>query len=403
MKITFKSGNIDHTNNIIDTNEKKDTTTDNTIKNRVDDTITDPRNVNFDDFYNCNDYENYDMYVSDDKLSSEIKFVAIDKKIKTIDDLIDLGNHFDNNIYKDKNAVYDENTNLYTYNEKNYTIDPTKLIKLIKPLRKLNRMVGMDSIKRTMVEFITHYLQEQNHNQMLHTVIEGDPGVGKSRVGKIIAEIYHSLGITSSDRCIEAKRSDFIAKFSGQTADKTRKLLESANGGVIIVDEAYSLGTGDDKSYSRICLDVINDELEKMKSSLAVIFMGYIGSTKKYIFSHNEGLERRFPFVHVIKGYSASELKDIFLSFVKLKTMKLDKSLTEKSITNIFTTNKSKLKNYGGDIENIINRCCMKCNIDNFGQHPLKRKIITKKVLKEVIDDYKSESEHNTHALSIYT
>jgi SpoVK/Ycf46/Vps4 family AAA+-type ATPase len=350
--------------------------------------------------------DDYNVYISAEEIAdiddnfNEITFDNID----SLDKIIDLGQKYKDLLDSSKSDVkYDEKTETYEFDGKRYVVDLRKLVKLISPLKKLNRMVGLNEVKKTIITFIAHYLQERKHNQMLHTIIEGQPGVGKTRLGKIIAEIYHSLGIIPSARCKIVTRSDLVAKYSGQTAAKTRKVFEEADGGVVIIDEFYTLGTGDEKSFGRKSIDEINDILEKMKSKVILVAMGYVGSTKKYIFKHNEGLKRRFPFIHTIKRYNDEEMCDIFYSMIKEKKMKLSTDVSRKFLVKMFKENKNeKFPDCGGDVENVVNRCCMRCNIDKFGKHPKIRKIITRSIVNSVIDEYKNDDADGTNKVPMH-
>ena len=103
---------------------------------------------------------------------------------------------------------------------------------------------------------------ELRGNEMMHIMITGDPGVGKTTIATLLSKIYLSLGILESDTFISPRRSDLIAEYLGQTAVKTNKLLESAKGGVVFIDEAYSLGDKQGRdSFSRECINAINQFL----------------------------------------------------------------------------------------------------------------------------------------------
>ena len=111
-------------------------------------------------------------------------------------------------------------------------------------LSKLNRMVGMSKLKKNIINQVLYYIQGLNgyNDGMMHTVIEGSPGTGKTEVARIVGEIYRKLDFLSNDGFRIAKRDDFVAGYLGQTAIKTQKLLENCYGGVLFIDEAYSLG-----------------------------------------------------------------------------------------------------------------------------------------------------------------
>ena len=198
-----------------------------------------------------------------------------------------------------------------TYNE-----DMENLVNSIIPLEKLNNLIGMDSVKKNIIDQILFYVQSLNTNEMMHTCLTGPPGVGKTTLGKILAEIYCSLGFLKTDKFRVVSRADLIAGYVGQTALKTNKVLNESLGGVLFIDEAYSLGGNNDESgtgYSKECIDTINKFLSENTSNFILIIAGYREDLENYFFSMNKGLRRRFPWIYDINDYSVNNLKDIFI------------------------------------------------------------------------------------------
>ena len=202
------------------------------------------------------------------------EYKILNKSIETIDDLIDLGN-----LYDPKEKI-------------RYNIDIKTLNKLIPPLYELKNMIGMKKVKRNIVDQIIYYLQgiDDKNNDMLHCVIEGPPGVGKTEVAKILGKIYRKLGILTSDIFKIVKRSDLIGGYLGQTAIKTQKVLDECNGGVLFIDEAYSLGNVEGRdSYSKECIDTLTAYLSENKRNFICIIAGYKEALKSCFFNMNEG------------------------------------------------------------------------------------------------------------------
>jgi SpoVK/Ycf46/Vps4 family AAA+-type ATPase len=114
---------------------------------------------------------------------------------------------------------------------------------------------------------------------LLHTVIEGEPGTGKTELAEKIGKVYLKLGILKNDIFKKVKRSDLIAGYLGQTAIKTARLIEECKGGVLFIDEAYSLGNAEGKdgrdSFSKECIDVLNQSLTENKNNFVCIIAGY--------------------------------------------------------------------------------------------------------------------------------
>jgi SpoVK/Ycf46/Vps4 family AAA+-type ATPase len=235
-----------------------------------------------------------------------------------------------------------------------YNNDLERLRFCIKPLKKLEIMVGMDEIKKNIIDQILFYAQELNTNEMMHICLTGPPGVGKTTVGKILAELYCSMGFLKTDRFNVVGRSDLIGGYLGQTAIKTKKVLKSSLGGVLFIDEAYSLGSGkgsDDDSYAKECIDTINQFLSENTENFIMIIAGYRDELDRCFFNMNPGLRRRFPWVYNIGEYSLTNLKDIFVYQVKENEWEFDdliKFNNYEKLDEIFS-NKEYFKNNGGD------------------------------------------------------
>ena len=176
-------------------------------------------------------------------------------------------------------------------------------------------MIGLDSLKNKLCHQILFYLQglDNTNKDMLHTVIEGDPGVGKTEIAKILGELYCSLGILSKGTFKSVKRADLVGGYLGQTATKTLKILEENKGGVLFIDEAYSLGNEEGKDiYSKECIDTITAFLSENRQDFVCIIAGYKKALRQCFFKYNAGLERRFPWSYTIDPYNDIELKLIF-------------------------------------------------------------------------------------------
>jgi hypothetical protein len=181
-------------------------------------------------------------------------------------------------------------------------------------------------------------------------------------IAKIIGEMYKNMGILSVDGVFKiAKREDFVAEYLGQTAIKTKKLLTSCLGGVLFIDEVYALGPGkkDHDSFSKEAIDTLNVFLSEHSDSFCCIIAGYEEDIKNCFFSINQGLERRFQWIHRIEDYSIEELAQMFIKLVTDIRWKRDESLTIENITGVLQKNKTLFKSFGGDIENLITKCKM--------------------------------------------
>ena len=267
----------------------------------------------------------------------EYELVRINKEINDIDDLIEL-------------------TNIYNPLErKKYNINMEALSKLVEPLTELKRMIGMPKLKKSILNQVIYFLQdfEEKNVHMMHTIIEGPPGSGKTEVAKILGKIYAKLGFLKKEKVISVKRSDLVGQYLGQTAIKTQKAIDSAKGSVLLIDEAYSLGNSEQRdSFSKECIDTINQNLSEEKSEFICIIVGYKNSLKECFFSYNAGLERRFPFRYTIDEYTHEDLMKIFKKL--LVDYKWELVAEEKKLLKFFEENRKVFEFNGGDLETLI-------------------------------------------------
>jgi SpoVK/Ycf46/Vps4 family AAA+-type ATPase len=302
----------------------------------------------------------------------------------------------------------------------NYAINLKRLYNLIPTLEKLENVVGMENVKKTIVNQIVYFLSGLDVNDdMLHTVITGPPGVGKTLLGNIIGEIYYKLGIVNGNgnKYVDpitkeekdyifkiAKRSDLIGEYLGHTAIKTQKVIDECEGGVLFIDEAYSLGNEDKKDiYSKECIDTLNQNLTEKKTQFICIIAGYPDDLDKCFFSVNDGLKRRFPFKYNIDKYTATELTHILMLMIKKKNWKLDKQLSFDEIIEFMKINYDKFPNYGGDIETLFFNIRIAHSLRTIGKLPSIKKYITIEDIKEGLNICcKSQKIENKNYLDLY-
>ena len=312
--------------------------------------------------------------------------LPINREIKNLNDLIELGETYDP---KEKNR---------------YVINLKALNKCVAPLKELNSMIGMKNIKEMIVDLIFFRLQnlEENKEELWHLVIQGTPGSGKTEVAKIIGKLYYGLGITKEDKFIQARRSDLIGKYLGHTAKNTQEFFDKAKGGILFIDEAYSLGNPDNKdSFSKECIDTINQNLTENKDTV-VFIAGYKEQLEESFFSYNPGLNRRFKIRMTVDKYNAPELRSIFLKKIEdNKWFILNENCEEQIPVSFFEKNLSYFKYNGGDMENLWHFCKIVHARRIFGKSNDIVKKITKEDLENAFKFYSENEEFKSRDNSI--
>ena len=195
-------------------------------------------------------------------------------------------------------------------------------------LAKLNGMVGLAAVKKeisNLAAFLNLQIRrgETNTFQGKHYVFTGNPGTGKTTVARIMADVFRTLGILSRGQLVEADRSKLVAGYSGQTAIKTNQLIDSAMGGVLFIDEAYTLKSNDQDSFGAEAIDTLLKRLEDDRGKFICIVAGYTDQMHDFI-DTNPGLKSRFTQTIHFEDYTPDELTQIFINLAKGKNFTVD-------------------------------------------------------------------------------
>lgn len=219
------------------------------------------------------------------------------------------------------------------------------------PMEELNSLIGLKQVKeelKSLSSFIA--VNEMRKKQGLkvaaisyHCVFAGNPGTGKTTVARILAGIYKDLGILKKGQLIETDRSGLVAEYVGQTAVKTNKIIDRAIGGVLFIDEAYTLAQGGDNDYGREAIATLLKRMEDDRDRLVVVLAGYTNEIEQFI-NTNPGLRSRFNrYIH-FDDYTEDELYQIFLLQAKKYDYKLsdNAAMTLKTLLHEKVTHKQK-------------------------------------------------------------
>jgi SpoVK/Ycf46/Vps4 family AAA+-type ATPase len=353
--------------------------------------------------------------------SDEIEEIIFTNEIKNVKDLI---------ILSKKYPVIDN---------KKYSIDLQKLNNIVPFLEELDNMIGMEDIKVSLTDQLMYFLQGFEYKHALHTIIEGPPGVGKTCLGKILGNIYLNLGCIKNEPIIDdtpkndepmsmrylfanlvkegnimndkskesskklkfkiVKRSDLVGQYVGHTAIKTQKIINESFGGVLFIDEAYSLG-GDDV-FSRECINTINQNLSEHCDKFVCIIAGYADALENNFFAFNSGLQRRFPFRYKIEKYNGIELSTILKKKIIDEKYSIDTEY-EKQLDKYIENNKEYFPNFGGDIETYFFHIKMMHAKRVFGKSIKLRNILIKDDFEKGLEKIKNNMKKEEVKLHMY-
>ena len=209
-------------------------------------------------------------------------------------------------------------------------------------MEQLDSLVGLDEVKKDVKSLVNlmkvRKLRQENGLPVppmsLHMVFMGNPGTGKTTVARLISGLYAAIGVLSKGQLVEVDRSGLVAGYVGQTALKTQEVIKSALGGVLFIDEAYSLSSGGENDFGRETIETILKAMEDHRDDLIVIVAGYSGPMGDFL-SSNPGLESRFNKYFHFPDYTGEQLMAIFSAQCEKNGYKLTEE-SEKAARELF-------------------------------------------------------------------
>ena len=280
---------------------------------------------------------------------------------------------------KSESSITSYIDNLCKYIYFNKKVPPVEEIKSMDEVfKELNELVGLEKVKKSLndlVDLITLKNKTKDelkiNNVNLHMVFLGNPGTGKTTVARLIADILYNLKYIKQNKLVEVSSKDLVAEYVGQTAVKTMNVINSAMGGILFIDEAYSLADkNNDNSFNGECIATLIKAMEDYRDNLVVIFAGYTKEMQDFLDS-NSGIVSRIGYTLEFDDYTNEELKQIFTNMVT----KAGFILEEEALT---------------EVERLINE-----NRDskNFGNARFVRNVFEKSVIKHATNTKKNKSK----------
>lgn len=235
--------------------------------------------------------------------------------------------------------------------------------------QQMDSLIGLHSVKELINE-IQAFVEIQQRRAafnlaadpiVLHSIFMGNPGTGKTTVARIIGQLFLEMGVLQKGHLVEVERADLVAEYIGQTAQRTREQLRRASGGILFIDEAYSLARGGEKDFGKEAIDTIVKTMEDQRSNLVVILAGYSAPMEDFL-ETNPGLRSRFPIIIRFPDYTTFELFRIAEQMLQQREYQLSKAARRKLLAMIEELKRTDSVNFGNarTIRNIIEKAIRK-------------------------------------------
>jgi stage V sporulation protein K len=232
-------------------------------------------------------------------------------------------------------------------------------------MNELDQLIGLRQVK-TLVKEIYAFIQIQQKRQtvklatepiVMHMIFKGNPGTGKTTVARILARLLREMGVLTKGHLIEVERADLVGEYIGHTAQKTRDHVKKALGGILFIDEAYSLARGGEKDFGKEAIDTLVKAMEDHKNDFVLILAGYDYEMETFLRT-NPGLPSRFPIVLNFEDYSEHELMQIADLMLRKREYKLSHEASSKLRSHLRTSATDGRRNFSNArmVRNVIER-----------------------------------------------
>lgn len=287
---------------------------------------------------------------------------------------------------------------------KEYNIDLKALHKIKNEIHALNQMIGLESVKKSILRQLMYFMQgftdDPIDSDYKHTIFTGPPGTGKTEMAKLLGTMYSKIGVLKNNVFKKVTRTDLVAGYLGQTAIKTQKVLDECSGGVLFIDEAYSLQSDD--SYAKECVDTLCEALSDRKNTLMVIIAGYTNELDNTFFRINSGLKSRFIWRFDIEPYKVHELFQIFQHLSSVRKWTLEDAIN----VNWFETKYKHFLDNGRSMEQLFSYSKIAHAQRIYGKDPTLRKTLNLDDLEmgyKLYEEYGHTKKDNNIYLGLYT
>lgn len=217
-------------------------------------------------------------------------------------------------------------TTKFDSNNSNISIkkEKTNIEDLNSILAEMDKLIGLEKVKNLIREYIAFLQIQKIRNKyglktqpvVMHMIFKGNPGTGKTTMARVIGKIFNKLGFLEHGELLEVERADLVGEYIGHTAQKTKKTIQKALGGILFIDEAYSLARGGEKDFGKEAIDTMVKAMEDYRDELVIILAGY-RDEMDYFLKSNPGLKSRFAIQINFPDYSIDELVKIAVLMFK--------------------------------------------------------------------------------------